>query len=117
MGDLGGGVLAATLLAAGVAAASEQDPRLARGEQLFGETNPRCSVCHSIEGRGNPKGPLDDVGSRWRAEEIEAWLRTPAEMAAKHGKVRKPAMVPYPELSDEELDDLAAYLASLKRPQ
>ena len=24
----------------------------------------KCSVCHSIEGKGNKKGPLDGVGSK-----------------------------------------------------
>jgi len=39
-------------------------------------------------------------------------------MAKKHGKTRKPAMVPYPEFSDEELQALAAYVAGLEpRPQ
>ena len=91
------------------------DARVAQGKQLFGEMNPRCTVCHSIGGQGNAKGALDDVGSRWPAEVIKQWIRTPVEMAKKHGKDRKPAMVPYPELTDEELDALATYLGSLKK--
>jgi mono/diheme cytochrome c family protein len=92
---------------------------LAAGAQLFGEANPRCTVCHSAAGKGNPQGPpLDGVGSRLNREEIKAWIRSPAEMAKKHGKTRKPAMVPYPEFSDEELQALAAYVAGLEpRPQ
>ena len=91
------------------------DARVGIGKQLFAEMNPRCTVCHSLEGKGNPKGPLDDVGSRFEAEGIKQWLRTPSEMAKKHGRDRKPAMVPYPELTDEELDALAAYLVTLKK--
>jgi hypothetical protein len=37
-------------------------------------------------------------------------------MAKKHGKTRKPAMVPYPEFSDEELDALASYVGQLEKP-
>jgi mono/diheme cytochrome c family protein len=104
-------------LAVARAAFADEDPRVAQGKQLFGELNPRCTVCHSIEGKGNPKGAaLDDVGTRWKVEELKSWLRSPAEMAKKHGKTRKPAMLPYPELEDDELDALVAYLASLKKP-
>jgi mono/diheme cytochrome c family protein len=107
-------VATVVLLAAGAVRAEDPDPRLARGKKLMGEVSPRCTICHSVEGRGNPKGPLDDVGNRWRPEDLKSWLKTPAEMAKKHGKTRKPAMLPYAELTDAELDDLAAYLASLK---
>jgi mono/diheme cytochrome c family protein len=88
-----------------------------RGRQILDELNPRCTVCHSIAGKGNPKGPLDDVGRRWKTDELKQWLQTPAEMAKKHGKTRKPPMLPYPELADDELADVVAYLASLKNPE
>ncbi len=85
-----------------------------RGKELLGEANPRCTVCHSVEGKGNPQGlPLDGVGQRLSRDEIKAWIRTPVEMAKKRGTTRKPAMLPYPEFSDEELDAMVAYLASL----
>ena len=72
-------------------------------------------MCHSAAGKGNPQGPpLDGVGGRLSREEIKAWIRTPVEMAKKRGTTRKPAMVPYPEFSDEELDALVAYLASFE---
>src|SRR4029453_3713369 len=28
----------------------------------------KCSVCHSLDGKGNAKGPLDAVGSTLRAD-------------------------------------------------
>jgi mono/diheme cytochrome c family protein len=84
------------------------------GRQLISEANPRCVACHLIEGKGNPQGlPLDGVGKRLSPDEIKAWIRTPVEMAKKRGTTRKPAMLPYPEFSDEELDAMVAYLASL----
>jgi cytochrome c1 len=56
------------------------------------------------------------VADRLAPGEIRAWIRTPAEMAKKRGVTRTPAMVPYPEFSDEELDALVAYLAALAPP-
>lgn len=95
------------------------DSARSTGERLLGEAYPRCTMCHSVAGKGNPKGPkLDGVGSRLSRDEIKAWIRTPREMAKKRGSTLKPAMAPYPEFSDEELEALVTYLASLeaKRP-
>ena len=117
-GDLRGFIWAEAPVNPGATSAKaplEQSPGdPARGKELFGEANPRCTVCHSVAGKGNLHGqPLDEVGRRLSRDEIRAWIRTPAEMANKRGTTRKPAMLPYPEFSDEELDALVAYLASL----
>lgn len=85
----------------------------ATGAQLLAEANPRCTICHSIGGKGNPQAPLDRVGARYTRDEIKAWLRSPAEMAKKHARTRTPAMVAFPEFSDTELDAIADYLAGL----
>jgi mono/diheme cytochrome c family protein len=106
-GDLRGWFWVELALAAAPSAAPS-------GEQLFSEANPRCTVCHSVAGRGNPNGPaLDGAGSRLTRDEIKAWIRTPVEMARRRGSTRKPSMVPYPEFSDDELDALAGYVAGL----
>lgn len=109
-------IVAVGVVLGAVGVRAEDDPRVAKGKQILGELTPRCTVCHTIEGKGNPKGPLDDVGSRWKPEELKLWLTKPAEMAKKHDKTRKPPMVPFPELEGEELDAVVAYLASLKKP-
>ncbi len=115
-GDLRGFIWAeAPTLPATTSAPRQEARELALGQELFGEAHPRCTVCHSAAGKGNPQGPrLDGVGQRLGRDEIRAWIRTPAEMAKKRGSTRKPAMVPYPEFSDEELDALVAYLVSLE---
>lgn len=99
-------------------AAGEGDAQPAPdGAALFAQANPRCTVCHALGGHGNPSGaPLDGVGARLTREEIKSWIRTPAEMARQRGSTRRPAMVPYPEFSDQELDALAAYVAGLGTP-
>ncbi len=51
--------MALCMCAAGAARA--QDAK-AKGEQIF--TDQKCSLCHSIAGKGNAKGSLDDVGTK-----------------------------------------------------
>ena len=90
---------------------------VAKGKQVYDSASPKCKMCHAIAGEGNAKGSLDGVGSKVKAEEIKAWLRTPKEMAAKAKAERKPPMMAYPadKLSDADLDALTAYLLSLKK--
>jgi len=84
----------------------------AKGEQVFAEQ--KCSLCHSIAGKGNAKGPLDDVGSKLTADDIRAWIVDAKGMAAKTHATRLPAMKAY-TLPKEDVDGLVAYLSSLKK--
>ncbi|OFW05239.1 MAG: hypothetical protein A3I61_10820 [Acidobacteria bacterium RIFCSPLOWO2_02_FULL_68_18] len=96
------------------AAAGAQDAALvARGENVY--VAQKCSVCHSVAGKGNQKGPLDDVGVRLSAEEIRLWMVDPVTMTAKTKAVRKPPMKAYAHIPKEELDALVAYMQSLKK--
>ena len=99
------------LLLIGVASvASAQDK--AKGEAVY--TAQKCSLCHSIAGKGNPKGALDDVGSKLKAEDIRAWIVDAKAMTAKTGATRKPDMKAY-SLPKEDVDNLVAYLQTLKK--
>ena len=73
----------------------------------------KCSICHSIAGAGNKKGPLDGVGKKLSAEEIRQWITDAPAMAAKAKVARKPPMKAY-KLAKEDLDGLVAYMQSLK---
>jgi mono/diheme cytochrome c family protein len=84
-----------------------------RGMKVYADQ--KCSVCHSIAGKGNAKGALDDAGSRLTAEEIRLWIVSPAEMTKKTNAARKPPMRAYPNLPKEDLDGVVAYIASLKK--
>ena len=75
----------------------------------------KCATCHALDGKGMAKGPLDGVGSKLTADEIRAWIVTPAEMTKKTNATRKPAMRAYPSLPKEDLDALVAFLASKKK--
>ena len=74
----------------------------------------KCSICHSIGGVGNKKGPLDQVGSKLSANDIRSWITSAPEMAVKAKAERKPAMKAYATLSKDDLDNLVAYLQTLK---
>jgi mono/diheme cytochrome c family protein len=104
--------MAAFLAFAGVASA--QDPKIAKGKKVFADQ--KCSMCHSIAGKGNAKGSLDDVGSKLTADEIRQWIVDPVAMAAKAKADRKPPMpAKFASLPKNDLDALVAYLSSLKK--
>ena len=79
------------------------------------EAAQKCQVCHSIAGVGNKKGALDDVGARLKTDDIRQWIVAAPEMAAKTKAERKPPMKAYPNIANEDVDALVAYLASLKK--
>jgi mono/diheme cytochrome c family protein len=105
--------VAITAMTAG--SASAQDLK-AKGEKVYADQ--KCSMCHSIAGKGNPKGPLDDVGKRLTADEIREWIVDPAAATAKAKAERKPPMTSVAAkmkaLSKDDVDALVAYLSSLK---
>lgn len=103
-------VMGAVLLVGLASVASAQDK--AKGEAVY--TAQKCSMCHSIAGKGNPKGALDDVGSKLKADEIRAWITDAKGMTAKSGATRKPEMKAY-SLPKEDVDNLVAYLQTLKK--
>ena len=56
--------LSAIGLLAFASTASAQD----KGAKVFSEHG--CPMCHSIAGKGNVKGSLDEIGSKLKPEEI-----------------------------------------------
>jgi mono/diheme cytochrome c family protein len=71
-----------------------------------------CKMCHSIAGEGGKMaatgGPLDGAG----AKHDEAWLKA----YIGDPKSKKPdAKMPKPKLSDQDLNDVAAFVATLKK--
>ena len=102
-----------SVLTAGLALAGQDAAKVKRGAEVY--TEQKCSLCHSINGKGNPKGALDDVGSKLSADEIRHWLDNPKEMTEKTKAARKPPMKAYPNLPAADLDALVAYMQSLKK--
>jgi mono/diheme cytochrome c family protein len=107
--------MAALALAVFAVPASAQDAKAAeKGAKVFADQ--KCSMCHSIAGKGNAKGALDDVGSKLKAEEIRQWIVDPVAMTTKAKAERKPPMpAKYASLPKDDLDGLVAYLSTLKK--
>lgn len=67
----------------------------------------KCKMCHSIAGVGNKKFPLDGVAGKLSAEDIKKWIVDPKSM-------KKDTIMKAYKLSDADLDNLMAYMLSLK---
>jgi mono/diheme cytochrome c family protein len=93
----------------GSAAAQDQ---AAHGAKVYADQ--KCSVCHSIAGKGNAKGSLDGVATKLSADDIRAWITDASGQTAKTKAPRKPAMKNY-ALPKEDVDALVAYLSTLKK--
>jgi mono/diheme cytochrome c family protein len=105
------GILSIVCLTASVSSAQDAK-QIERGTKLYADK--KCGNCHSIAGKGNKKGPLDEVGSKLSADEIREWMVNPAEMTKKTKSTRKPVMKPT-NVGKEDLDAVVAYMLSLKK--
>ena len=86
-----------------------------KGADLY--TAQKCNLCHSIDGKGNAKGVLDGVGTKYAGKEadLREWFTDPVAAAAKAKAERKPVMKSYKALPKEDIDALIAYMMSLKK--
>ncbi len=92
---------------------SAQDAaQVERAKKVYVEK--KCANCHSIAGKGNKKGPMDEVGTKLSEAEIREWLVSPVEMTKKTKSDRKPAMKAT-NLTGADLDAMVAYMLSLKK--
>jgi mono/diheme cytochrome c family protein len=108
-----GSVFVVALFVTASAASAQTQAQIDRGQQVFAAQ--KCSICHSVAGKGNPKGALDTVGAKLSADEIRHWIVAAPEMTAKTKAERKPVMKSYPNIPKEDLDALLAFLQTLKK--
>jgi mono/diheme cytochrome c family protein len=106
-----GFVSLALVVAAASSAAAQGNPKVDQGAALF--ASQKCTMCHSYAGKGNPKGALDKLTAKNKAEHIRQWLQDPDGMRAKENATRTPAMKPM-KLSADQIDALVAYLMSAR---
>ena len=100
-------VLATLLLTATLAMAQSSSQSVVdRGQAAF--KNNGCYGCHIIGTFGTPIGPeLTQVGRKYQPEYLARWLRDPSLQ-------RPSAHMPALELTDGDVQALAAYLGSLR---
>ncbi len=107
-------VVLLTLIAAAlvVASAAPAQAQVERGMKVFADS--KCSLCHSVAGKGNAKGNLDGIATKLSAADMREWLVHPEVMREKAKAERKPAMKSFATMPKEDLDALIAYLQTLK---
>jgi mono/diheme cytochrome c family protein len=105
-------VVMAVAVCLGISSAAAAQGAAAKGEKLF--VDQKCTLCHSVAGKGNAKGPLDSVGTKLTADEIRAWITDAKGMTEKSKATRKPAMKTY-ALPKDDVDALVAYMQTLKK--
>lgn len=95
------------MLAVGVPAWAQGDKALvATGQRIYQERH--CAVCHAIKGQGAKIGPdLTAVGAKRDALWLRTFLKDPKAVNPKSKMLAFKG-------TDEELEALVAYLASLK---
>ena len=98
-------VVCALALSVGVATTVAAQDLKAQGERVFADQ--KCALCHSVAGKGNAKGALDDVGTKLSTDDIRLWLTDAKGMTAKTKATRKPEMKAY-TLSKEDVVVLGA---------
>lgn len=102
------------VVAAVAAAATEVDPGVERGKQIF-KTN--CAACHKLEGKLIGP-PLLHIENKYDAAWLKLWIKDNAALIASGDQLAKTAseyspiaMTPFPQLTDQDLDDLLKYMA------
>ena len=109
--------LSTIALAAGIClslalpAAAQDKAKVEKGAALF--SSQQCVMCHSVGARGNKKGPLDEVATKLKVEEIREWLTDPDGMRVKTKATRTPAMKQL-HLNKDQVDALVAFLEAQK---
>jgi mono/diheme cytochrome c family protein len=103
----------AIALTAPLTAAGQDEALVKKGQEVYAAQ--KCSMCHSIAGKGGKSSPLDGVGAKLSADEIRQWIVNPTEMTAKSKSTKKPPMPnKYSKLPAADIDALVAYIQSLK---
>lgn len=83
-----------------------------RGLAVFEEQ--KCATCHSLAGKGNPRYPLDGIGSRMIAGELEQWITATGPAQAKLSSMVVRRKERYRMLPPRDMTALVEYLTSLK---
>ncbi len=107
------GVACAAVVAAPLPVEAQDAGLVRKGQAVFAAQ--KCSLCHSVAGKGNPKGSLDGVGSKYSAEQLRELIVDAKQMTALTRATRTPPMKDFSTLPKADVDALAAYLQTLRK--
>ena len=94
------------MLLASCAQAQDGRALVGQGRMVFRDQG--CYGCHTAEGMGTPIGPdLSRIGAKHNETYLTRWLRDPSMQ-------RPSAHMPKLQLTETEVQALAAYLGSLR---
>ena len=99
------GVAAAAVILWGGTVIFSQSAAADQGGEVFAAQ--KCSLCHSIAGSGGGEA-LDGVGARLKPDDMKKRIRSPRDVKAGSG------MKAYPNLPEKDINNLVAYLLTLK---
>jgi hypothetical protein len=74
----------------------------------------KCQACHSIAGIGNPRYPLDGVGSQLSPQELRDWITGTGVAGEKLPATIRKRKARYLGLGEGEMQQLVQYLSRLK---
>ena len=99
-------LLVSVVLVASCAQAQDGRALVGQGRMVFRDQG--CYGCHVAEGMGTAIGPdLSRIGAKRNETTLARWLRDPSEQ-------RPSAHMPKLQLTEAEVQALAAYLGSLR---
>lgn len=83
-----------------------------RARALFTELG--CGACHAVGDMGNPRNPLDGIGSRRTPASIRAWTIGEGAVADSLSPAALRVKRSYVDVPESDLELLASWLAGLK---
>lgn len=109
MGLVTTGLAVLFVTAAPSAALAQDAAAIKKGQEVY--TAQKCSMCHSIAGKGGKSSVLDGVGGKLSAADIKEWIVDPPAAAKKANSTKKPPMPKkYHTLPAADIDALVAYM-------
>ena len=85
---------------------------IAAGEKVY--TRENCARCHSVAGQGNPRNPLDGVGSRHSSNAMADWIIGAESLRGVLPDRTLARKQRFQKLSAEDLRVLSIYMQSLR---
>jgi len=86
--------------------------RVEAGRRIYQQQN--CSLCHSINGQGNPRSSLDGVGEKRNASELHLFITGADSLQDLLPEGIRKMKKRYSKLPEDNLDDLVIYMQSLR---